>query len=67
MENEKLLKASQIADILGISRSKAYAMMRRREIPTIVLGKNVRVNRRDLEAFISQNREYEGEIKEIIK
>lgn len=60
MENEKLLKAEQIANILGISRSKVYQMMRLREIPTITLGKNVRVSRDDLENFISENREYIG-------
>ena len=67
MENKKLLNADQVAHILGISRSKVYQMMRLREIPTITLGKNVRVSRDDLENFISENREYSGENQEMRK
>jgi len=64
MENEKLLKAEQVANILGISLSKVYQMMRLREIPTITLGKNVRVSQEDLVNYISKNREYLGENNE---
>jgi len=57
---DRLLKAEEVADVLSISRSKAYMMMRRKEIPTITIGKNVRVSKEDLEYFISKNRSYNG-------
>ena len=60
MHNIRLLKAEEVAQVLGVSRSKIYKMMREKEIPTITLGKNVRVSRDDLENFISENREYIG-------
>lgn len=49
MITERLLTAEEVANILGVSRSKAYHMMRLREIPTITLGKNVRVSIENLE------------------
>ncbi len=56
---EKLLTADEVAEVLGISRSKAYKMMRLQEIPTITIGKNVRVSKDDLESYISQSRIHE--------
>ena len=64
MYTEKLLTAEEVAAILGISRSKAYQMMRFKEIPTITLGKNVRVSQKDLKEYILENREYKGENNE---
>jgi excisionase family DNA binding protein len=48
----KLLNASQVAELLGVSESKAYAMMASGEIPTARFGRNVRVRPQDLENFI---------------
>ena len=64
MHTKRLLTAEEIAEILGVSRSKVYQMMRLREIPTITLGKNVRVSQEDLENYINNNREYLGENNE---
>ena len=61
MNADRLLTAEEVAEILGVSRSRAYHLMRLREIPTITLGKNVRVSRDDLENFIYENREYGDE------
>ncbi len=60
MIENKLLKADQLANILNISRSKAYQLMRNGEIPTITIGKNVRVSQKDLEDYIEQNRSNNG-------
>jgi excisionase family DNA binding protein len=57
---EKLLKAEQVAMVLNISRSKAYKLMRQKEIPTITIGKNVRVCNEDLEKYVLKNRNYNG-------
>ena len=62
----RLLTATEVATILGVSRSKAYHMMRQREIPTITIGKNVRVSNEDLEGYIVNNREYNGEEHDLL-
>jgi excisionase family DNA binding protein len=56
METKRLLVAEQVAQLLGVSRSKAYQMMLRKEIPTIKIGKCVRVQSQDLEDFILTHR-----------
>ena len=60
MHNIRLLKAEEVAEVLGISRSKVYRMMRDKDIPTITIGKNVRISHEDLENYISNNREFHG-------
>ena len=52
---DQLLKGDQVAAVLNISRSSAYNLMRRGEIPTVRFGRLVRVRSVDLENFISQN------------
>jgi excisionase family DNA binding protein len=47
-----LLSAREVADILNISKAKAYQMMNRGEIPTIRMGRTARVRSQDLEEFI---------------
>ena len=66
MHEIRLLKADQVAQVLGVSRSKVYHMMREKEIPTITIGKNVRVSYDDLEAYITTNRVYKGEENEYL-
>ena len=61
MKNGKLMKASEVAEVLQISRSKAYRMMRLGEIPTIKIGeKSVRVSNEDLNEYISTHKIYKG-------
>jgi excisionase family DNA binding protein len=43
----KFLNAEEVAESLGISRSNAYAKMRRGEIPSVHSGKSVRVLQED--------------------
>ena len=50
-----LLTASQVAERLNTSKSFAYALMKKREIPVVQLGKSVRVRQEDLEEFILAN------------
>lgn len=52
----KLLKAGDVASILNISRSKAFSMMSRGEIPVVRFGGSVRVEAEDLELFIKQQK-----------
>jgi excisionase family DNA binding protein len=52
MEHETLLKGDDVARVLQVSRSFAYALMRRGDLRTVRLGHSVRVRPADLEAFI---------------
>ena len=52
---EKLLKGSEVARLLNVSRSFAYLLLQSGDIPTVRLGRSVRVRPSDLVDFISQN------------
>jgi excisionase family DNA binding protein len=52
-ELRRLLTGDEVADLLNISRSFAFALMKRGEIPTVKLGRAVRVRPQDLEEFIA--------------
>lgn len=56
MPSNKLLTADDIADRLSISRRKAFLLMQEGELPTIHIGRNVRVDEGDLEKFIQNNK-----------
>jgi excisionase family DNA binding protein len=51
----RLLTVSDIAQRLQISQSFAYTLMQRGEIPTVRLGRAVRVRPQDLEDFINSS------------
>ena len=61
---ERLMTAGEVAEVLNLSRSKVYRMMRLKDIPTITIGKNVRVSFEDLQNYILRNREHKGEQNE---
>ena len=50
-----LLTGEEIAKILHVSRAYAYQLMRLRIIPTVKIGRSVRVRPADLEEFIARN------------
>ncbi len=50
-----LLPGEEIAKILHVSRAYVYQLMRQRMIPTVKIGRSVRVRQEDLEQFISAN------------
>jgi excisionase family DNA binding protein len=54
-KNQMLLKAKDISLILNISRSYAYLLMQSGELPTVRLGRSIRVRPQDLEVFIERN------------
>ena len=45
----RLLKSEEVAEILQVSKAHAYVLMKRGEIPTVRIGKIVRVRLEDLE------------------
>ena len=54
---KRLLKATEVADLLQVSRAHAYNLMRRGEIPTGRMGSAVRVRGSDLEEFIKKGKD----------
>ena len=50
-----LLKANDVAKYLNVSKSYVYMLMQSGAIPTVRLGKSVRVRPKDLEIFIQSN------------
>ena len=50
-----LLTGIEVAQILNVSRSFAYLLMERGEIPTVKIGRLVRVRPIDLESYIAAN------------
>lgn len=55
LDDDVLLTAEDVARKLKISRTKAYEMIKFGELPSISLGRLVRVRIVDLNAFIVQN------------
>ncbi len=55
MNTLQCLRAEQVAQELGIARSKAYQMMASGELPVIRIGTSVRVPADALKAWIEQN------------
>ena len=47
-----VLKPSEVAEALAVSRGTVYEMIRRGEIPSIRMGRNVRVPRKALERWL---------------
>ena len=54
MGDRELLRVEEVQAVLGIGRSKVYEMIRRGELPTLHIGRLVRVPRWALEAWISE-------------
>lgn len=50
-----LLKGDDVAKILNISRSFAYKLMHEGEIPTIRMGRSIRVHPKDLDDYIASS------------
>jgi excisionase family DNA binding protein len=50
-----LLKAIHVAEILNISRSKAYQLMQSGTIPTIRINRSIRVRTTDLIEYIQKH------------
>jgi excisionase family DNA binding protein len=48
----QLLEITEVAGILGVSRTRAYALVRLGLLPAVHLGRQVRVSSKALEAWI---------------
>ncbi len=52
---EVLLTGTEVAQRLRISRAKAYLLIQRGEIPSVRMGRNVRVRQQDIEEYIRRS------------
>ncbi len=50
-----LLRAGEVSQVLGLGRSKIYEMMAAGELPTVRVGRAIRVPRAALEAWVSRH------------
>jgi excisionase family DNA binding protein len=55
MESNRLLKGSEVAERLSVSRALAYRLMTRGQIRCVRFGRTVRCRLVDLENFIQNN------------
>ena len=53
-----LLKASDVGRLLGLGRSKVFAMLAAGELPVIRIGRSVRVPRAALERWVAEHTQY---------
>ena len=60
-----LLKVAEVAQILNISKSLAYRLIQSGDLPSIRLGRSVRVRPADLEQFIQSNLSEIGRVSNI--
>jgi excisionase family DNA binding protein len=58
---ETLLTGAEVANILQVSRSFAYQLMKSGQIPTVRLGRSCRVRPKDLISYIEKNLHNQGE------
>ena len=57
----RLLKVQEVAEVLNVSRSFAYFLLQSGGIPVVKMGRAVRVRPQDLQNYIEQNINRQGE------
>jgi excisionase family DNA binding protein len=58
MNDKALLRAEEVARLLGIGRSKAYELIAAGDIPSLRIGRLVRVPRHALDRWIAERTEW---------
>lgn len=54
------LKVPEVAEMLRIARSRAYELVAEEKIPSVRIGRSVRVSRRELEKWLEGQRYGDG-------
>jgi excisionase family DNA binding protein len=52
-----LLRAEEVAKVLGLGRSKVFEMLRANELPVVRIGRSIRVPVAQLERWIQERQE----------
>lgn len=56
-EKKDWLRVPEAAELLGLPRIRCYELIQRGELPAVRIGeRSIRVNRRELERFLLENR-----------
>ncbi len=55
-EQREWLKVPEVAAVLRIARSRAYELVAVGEIPSVRIGRSVRVNQKELERWLEEQR-----------
>jgi excisionase family DNA binding protein len=56
-ETREWLRVPEAADLLGLPRTRTYELIQQGELPAVRIGeRSIRVNRRELERFLLENR-----------
>ena len=58
-QRHEYLKVPEVAEVLRIARSRAYELVGSGEIPSIRIGRSVRVSRKELERWLEEQRQTE--------
>jgi excisionase family DNA binding protein len=51
------MRVPKVADVLRIARSRAYELVGSGEIPSVRIGRSVRVSRKDLDRWLEEQRQ----------
>jgi excisionase family DNA binding protein len=53
---QEWLKVPEVAEVLRIARSRAYELVAEGEIPSVRIGRSLRVNRGELDRWLEEQR-----------
>ncbi len=56
-EQHEYLKVPEVARIIRVARSRAYELVAEGEIPSIRIGRSVRVSRKGLDRWLEEQRQ----------
>jgi excisionase family DNA binding protein len=56
-EQHEYLKVPEVARIIRVARSRAYELVAEGEIPSIRIGRSVRVSRKELDRWLEEQRQ----------
>ena len=60
-QQHEYLKVPEVAEVLRIARSRAYELVSEGEIPSVRIGRSVRVSRKELDRWLEGQRHPEAE------
>lgn len=55
-QQHEYLKVPEVAEMLRIARSRAYELVADEKIPSVRIGRSIRVSRRELEKWLEERR-----------
>ncbi len=56
-EQHEYLKVPEVAEIIRVARSRAYELVAEGEIPSVRIGRSVRVSRKELDRWLEEQRQ----------